>query len=133
MPSFCRNNCSDKGLLGRQPVCRTIVGQEPCWPQACSYEAGSHYLLTNQPTISFQKVLNYFYHLCSVSSFFIYQTNVRSNQAYEPARPTNKPTNQIKSSERQNKVFAKTPIGPFLTPQILKMTTTNELKINLIP
>jgi hypothetical protein len=45
-------------------------------------------------------------------------------------RPMNEPTNQTKSSERQNKVFAKTPIGPCLTPQILKMTTTTESKIN---
>ena len=35
MLSFCRNNCSDKGLSGRQLVCRTIVGQEPCRLQAC--------------------------------------------------------------------------------------------------
>ena len=42
------------------------------------------------------------------------------------------PTNQTKSSERQNKVFAKAPIGPCLTPQILKMTTTTESKINPI-
>ena len=47
-------------------------------------------------------------------------------------RPMNEPTNQTKSSERQNKVFAKTPIGPCLTPQILKTTTTTESKINLI-
>ena len=45
-------------------------------------------------------------------------------------RLTNEPTNQTKSSERQNKVFAKAPIGPCLTPQILKTTTTTELKIN---
>ena len=38
------------------------------------------------------------------------------------------PTNQTKSSKRQNKVFAKTPIGPCLTPQILKMTTTTNQK-----
>ena len=46
--------------------------------------------------------------------------------------PTNEPTNQTKSSERQNKVFAKALIGPCLTPQILKMMTTTESKINLI-
>jgi len=27
MPRLCRNNCFDKGLSGRQLVCRTIVGQ----------------------------------------------------------------------------------------------------------
>ena len=41
-------------------------------------------------------------------------------------------TNQNKSSERQNKVFAKVLIGPCLTLQILKMMTTNELKVNVI-
>jgi hypothetical protein len=42
------------------------------------------------------------------------------------------PTNQIKSSERQNKVFAKTPIGPCIALSNLKMTTTTESKINVI-
>jgi hypothetical protein len=70
----------------------------------------------------------------SVSSFFIYQTNGRSTSTDDRTRtqPTNELTNQIKSSKRQNKVFAKPPIGPCLTPQILKMTTTNESKVNLI-
>ena len=34
--------------------------------------------------------------------------------------------------ERQNKGFAKTLIGPCLTPQILKITTTTELKTNAL-
>ena len=70
--------------------------------------------------------------------------NIRSNQTYDQTkrtikpsirtRPTDgrQPTNQIKSSERQNKVFAKTPIGPYLTFQNLKITTSTESKSNLI-
>ena len=44
--------------------------------------------------------------------------------------PTNEPTNQTKSLERQNKVLTKTPIRPCLTPQILKMTTTTDTALN---
>src|SRR6266436_8620047 len=48
-----------------------------------SYEPGSHYLLSNQSTYCTVNLLphsrsHYFYHLCSVSSFFTYQTNGRS-------------------------------------------------------
>ena len=59
-----------------------------------SYDPGLHHLLTNQ--ILPHSRSNYFYYLCSVLSFFTYQTNGRSN-----------PTNVLErtdESNRQNKV-----------------------------
>ena len=60
------------------------------------------------------------------------ETSDKDETQVDPNGNQDKPTNQTKSSERQNKVFAKTPIGPCLTPQILKTTTTTKSKINLI-
>ncbi len=102
-----------------------------------SYEPGSHYLLTNQLdrttccTTSFKKSLLLSPLQCLE---LLHLSNERtidlSRRPYD--RPTDELTNQIKSSERQNKVFAKTPIGPCLTCQNPKMTTTSESKINVI-
>ena len=97
--------------------------------KAYSYKPGSHHLLTNQLPHSRS---HYFYHLCSALSFFIHQTNGRLTLTDERTQLTNELTNQIKSSKRQNKVFAKTPIGPCLTCQNPKIITTSESKVNLI-
>ena len=57
----------------------------------------------------------------NVLSFFIYQTNGRPTLVDERIQPTN----QIKSSERQNKGFAKPPIGPCLGLQLGVVRTSN--------
>ena len=104
-----------------------------------SYEPGSHYLLTNQLdrttccTTSFKKSLLLSPLQCLE---LLHLSNERTIDLSRRTYPTdNERTNQIKSSKRQNKVCAKTPIGPCLTCQNPKMTTsTNEShsKINLI-
>jgi hypothetical protein len=60
------------------------------------------------------------------------QVDIGGSRQVDSSGNQDEPTNQTKSSERQNKVFAKAPIGPCLTPQILKTTTTTESKINPI-
>src|SRR6266481_8333625 len=72
-----------------------------------SYKPGSHYLLSNQSTYCTVNLLphlrsHYFYHLCSVSSFFTYQTNGRSTSVDERTRPTT--NGRIKSKVRNVKI-----------------------------
>src|SRR6266446_1239910 len=101
-----------------------------------SYKPGSHYLLTNQLdrttccTTSFKKSLLLSPLQC------LELLHLSNERTIDPGRrrtlTDDERTNQIKSSKRQNKVFAKTPIGPCLTCQNPKMTTTSESKINVI-
>ena len=126
--------------------------------KAYTYEPGLHCLLHQVKQSSFKKSLLPPHLQCLEllqipnQSNIEHRTSVASNidhiehQSYwtlialnidhtkRTTRPTDNwwPTNQIKSLERQNKVFTKTPIGPCLTPQILKIITTNESKVNVI-
>ena len=52
--------------------------------KAYSYDPGLHHLLTNQILPHLRS--HYFYYLCSVLSFFTYQTNGRSSSTNVPER-----------------------------------------------
>src|SRR6266705_4978669 len=71
---------------------------KPTTQQAYSYDPGSHYLLTNQFTISFQEPPGTTFTTLQCPKL-LHLPNDQLNQANEPARPTIESTNQIKSSD----------------------------------